>query len=295
MASLEELRDLAAIAAEAGGRIVRAGGAGGGPPGGEGDIESSDKGLPGDYVTEVDLASERTIREMLERATPAIPVLGEERGGALGERSWVVDPLDGTVNFIHGFWAVGVSVALVEEGAVVAGAVHAPFLGTTWTASRGGGAWRREAWRAVGGDPGQRSTDGARRGGHRLPVPTQGAGPPLPRGLPGRVRSVRGPQRPGAAALDLAWVADGTFDGFFELALGSWDVAAGAVLIQEAGGVVTDWSGRPGLPERRHPGRVDGRALRAARCRAPRGWRRRPQGWRRAPRVSSLTAIEGVR
>jgi myo-inositol-1(or 4)-monophosphatase len=239
MVDLEELRALAALAAETGGRIVRAG-AGGGAP-------ASEKGLSGDYVTEVDLASERAIREVLGRATPAIPVLGEEGGGEMGDRSWVVDPLDGTVNFIHGFWAVGVSVALVEEGRPVAGAVHAPFLGVTWTASREGGASRR-----LGEGPAEPIRVAERSPEHAV----VGTGFPfrrkelVPRYLGtfgtafARFEDLR---RPGAAALDLAWVADGTFDGFFELALSAWDVAAGGVLIEEAGGVVTDWSGGPGF------------------------------------------------
>ena len=108
MAALEELRDLAAAAAEAGGRVVREGAGRG--------AEAFGKGLPGDYVTEVDLASERRIRRMLEEATPDVPVVGEESGGEAGDRYWLVDPLDGTVNYLHGFWAVGVSVGLVEEG-----------------------------------------------------------------------------------------------------------------------------------------------------------------------------------
>jgi myo-inositol-1(or 4)-monophosphatase len=238
MADLEALRALAALAAETGGRIVRASAGRG--------VESTGKGLPGDYVTEVDLASERAIREVLERATPAIPVLGEEGGGEMADRSWVVDPLDGTANFIHGFWAVGVSVALVEEGRPVAGAVHAPLMGVTWTASRGRGAWRRR------GESPEEPIHVAERSPETAVV---GTGFPfrhkelVPRYLEafraafGRFEDLR---RPGAAALDLAWVADGTFDGFFELSLGAWDVAAGAVLIQEAGGVVTDWSGWPG-------------------------------------------------
>jgi myo-inositol-1(or 4)-monophosphatase len=236
---LEELRDVAAAAAETGGRIVREGAGR--------SAEASDKGLPGDYVTEVDLASERAIREVLGRATPDVPVVGEEGGGEAGGRHWLVDPLDGTVNFIHGFWAVGVSVALVEEGRPVAGAVHAPFLGTTWTASSGGGAWRR-----VGDGPAAQIRVGERE----VERAVVGTGFPfrhkdlVPRYLEafraafGRFEDLR---RPGAAALDLAWVADGTFDGFFELSLGAWDVAAGAVLIREAGGVVTDWSGGPGF------------------------------------------------
>ena len=193
MAALEELRDLAAAAAETGGRAIR---------------------------------------RMLEEATPDISVVGEESGGETGDRYWLVDPLDGTVNYLHGFWAVGVSVALVEEGRPVAGAVHAPFLGTTWTASRGGGAWRRVERAVVGTGFPFRHKELVSRYLEAF------------RAAFGRFEDLR---RPGAAALDLAWVADGTFDGFFELSLGAWDVAAGAVLIQEAGGVVTDWSGGIGF------------------------------------------------
>lgn len=203
----------------------------------------------GDYVTEVDLASERAIAALLREATPDIPVLGEEGGGAAlgGGRLWVVDPLDGTTNFVHGFPLVGVSVALVEDGRPVAGAVGAPFLGERWVAARGRGAF------------GIRDGDGAPV---RLAVSTRepaqaivGTGFPfrhkdvLPRYLrvmEGALERFEDLRRPGAAALDLAWVAAGVFDGFFELGLSPWDVAAGALLIEEAGGVVTDWEGADG-------------------------------------------------
>ena len=135
----------------------------------------------------------------------------------------MVDPLDGTVNFLHGFWAVGVSVALVEEGRPVAGAVHAPFLGTTWTASRGEAARRKR----VGDGPA--STDPGLASGRSTGPWSAQAFPSATRSWSlgtseafraafGRFEDLR---RPGAAALDLAWVADGTFDGFFELSLGA--------------------------------------------------------------------------
>lgn len=240
MADLGDLRDLAALAAETGGRIVGAGA-------GRGAAGASDKGLPGDYVTEVDLASEQAIREMLGQATPDIPVLGEEGGGEPGDRYWLVDPLDGTVNFIHGFWAVGVSVALVEGGRPVAGAVHTPFMDTTWTAARGGGAQRRSGEGPaepirVAERPPERAVVGT-----GFPFRRKGLVPRYLRAFHAAFQRFEDLRRPGAAALDLAWVADGTFDGFFELSLGPWDVAAGALLIQEAGGVVTDWSGGAGF------------------------------------------------
>ena len=196
---------------------------------------------PGDYVSAIDLASEETIREALERDAPGIAFFGEEGGGTRGDLWWVVDPLDGTANFLHGFPVVGVSVALVEAGRPVAGAVHAPLLGgETFTAVRGGGAFRdgqpiRVADRPVAsaicntGFPFKKK--------HRLDD--------YRRVFEGAFLTLEDLRRAGAASLDLAWTAAGVFDGFFEIGLGSWDVAAGALLVLEAGGVVTDWAGDP--------------------------------------------------
>jgi myo-inositol-1(or 4)-monophosphatase len=203
----------------------------------------------GDYVTAVDLASERAITALLREATPDIPVLGEEEGGAaLGAgRSWVVDPLDGTTNFVHGFPVVGVSVALVEEGRPVAGAVEAPFLGGRWAAARGRGAF---GMRDADASPVRLavSTRGPAQAvvGTGFPFRHKDALPRYLRVMEGALERFEDLRRPGAAALDLAWVAAGVFDGFFELGLSPWDVAAGALLIEEAGGVVTDWDGADG-------------------------------------------------
>ena len=244
-----ELREAAARAAETGGRVVREGAGLRSAP--------EDKGLPGDYVTEIDRASERAIREVLGEATPGVPVLGEEGGGGeggggagsgAGGRMWIVDPLDGTTNFVHGFWAVGVSVALVEDGAPVAGAVHAPFLDVTWMASRGDGARRRRGDGAGAGEPirvSDRTPDRAVVG-TGFPFRHQERIPRYLRAFGAAFVRFEDLRRPGAAALDLAWVADGTFDGFFELGLSPWDVAAGGLLIREAGGVVSDWDGGDG-------------------------------------------------
>ena len=112
----------------------------------------------GDYVTEVDRASENAIAAFLTNAAPGIPVVGEEHGGSVGDRYWLVDPLDGTTNFVHGFPIVGVSVALVEEGRPMAGAVHAPFLRETYVGARGQGA-RVERAGAAGPKPCASRTD----------------------------------------------------------------------------------------------------------------------------------------
>jgi myo-inositol-1(or 4)-monophosphatase len=199
----------------------------------------------GDYVTAVDKASERAIAGYLSRITPDIPLVGEERGGRTSDRYWLVDPLDGTTNFLHGFPIVAVSIALVEEGKPTVGVVHAPFLGETYAGATGLGATMERAEGtserlSVGRRPVERSVVGT-----GFPFRHKEVLPRYFRALYAALERFEDLRRPGAAALDLAWVAAGVFDGFFELALGPWDVAAGAVLIREAGGTVTDWSGAP--------------------------------------------------
>lgn len=237
-ASLPELAEVAVAAALAGGRIVGARGPSG-----------VTLKAAGDYVSEVDRASEKAISQVLRAGAPEIPVLAEEAGGERStERYWAVDPLDGTTNYLHDFPAVGVSVALVAEGRPAIGVVHAPFLGRgeteTYVGWTGGGAWRgRERLAVSVRDPGQAvvGTGFPFRRRERLPRYLAAFGAALE-----RFEDLR---RPGAAALDLAWVAAGVFDGFFELGLGTWDVAAGATLIREAGGTVTDWEGGEGYLE----------------------------------------------
>jgi myo-inositol-1(or 4)-monophosphatase len=201
-----------------------------------GQLEQVREKSPGDWVSEADLASEDAVRAILE--TSGLPVFGEERGGEEVDTGWLVDPLDGTANFVHGFDAVGVSVGLIEDGVPVVGVVHAPLLHRIYTGAKGLGAFRDGRPIRVSDRP-----------------PVQGivaTGFPfrrkdlLPRYEPAfldalhRFEDLR---RAGAASLDLCWTAQGVFDGYFELSLGPWDVAAGALLVREAGGVVTDWEG----------------------------------------------------
>jgi myo-inositol-1(or 4)-monophosphatase len=241
---LRALRSIADRAARLGGEVVRSGIA---------ERAAEEKGA-GDYVTQVDLSSEQAIAGFLERETPDIPILGEEEGGRGWDEGglpdeepllWVVDPLDGTTNFVHGFPAVGVSVALIDEGRPLAGAVHAPFLGETFIAARGEGAFAfRDGREPARMGVSSRQPDRA--------IVTTGF-PYRQKGLLPRYLSVMNAalvafedlRRPGAASLDLAWVAAGIFEGFFELGLSAWDVAAGALLVEEAGGLVTDWDGAP--------------------------------------------------
>jgi len=229
---LDGLLGAAVAAAHAGGEIVRAafGSAGG----------VVEKG-PGDYVSETDTASERAVRAVLEAAAPALPVFGEEEGGERAAAGWLVDPLDGTANFLHGFPVVGVSVGLVVEGRPVAGVVHAPMLGDTFTARDGGGAFHN-------GTPIRVSTRPPEQGISATGFPFRKKRERLGEYQPVFERALvtfEDLRRAGAASLDLAWTAAGVFDGYFEQALGPWDVAAGAVLVREAGGVVTDWAGDP--------------------------------------------------
>jgi myo-inositol-1(or 4)-monophosphatase len=235
---IDELLSVAERASARGCEVVRA----------RTERDATSKGT-GDYVTEVDVASERAIAALLREATPDIPVLGEEEGGAAlgGGRSWVVDPLDGTTNFVHGFPVVGVSVALVEDGRPVAGAVGAPFLGERWLAARGRGAFRIRDGEIAPVRLAVSSREPARAiVGTGFPFRHKDALPRYLRVMEGALERFEDLRRPGAAALDLAWVAAGIFDGFFELGLSPWDVAAGALLIEEAGGVVTDWAGTGG-------------------------------------------------
>jgi len=229
----EELRAVAVEAAEAAGRVITTWGAS------QAELMTQEKGA-GDYVTAADRLAEAAAIEVLAARTPDIPVVAEEAGGVSADRMWVLDPIDGTTNFLRGFPAVGVSVGLMEEGRPVAAAVAAPHLGEIWSATRGGGA-----------------TD---RRGNRLTVSAQAGRGVVATGFPfrrpenleryqrvmalafDRFEDLR---RPGAASIDLAYTAAGTWDGFFELGLSLWDISAGALLVTEAGGVVTDWSGDP--------------------------------------------------
>lgn len=200
-----------------------------------------------DFVTIADEAAETVIVERIERAFPDHAIVAEESGGR--ERSspwrWLIDPLDGTTNFVHGFPVFAVSIALFRNEAPVLGLVVDVVRGEWFTARTGGGAWVDD------GDP---------RAGRRLRVSS--AGDPERRlvatGFPFRwpeltdlylgafrdvFAQVGDMRRAGAAALDLAWTAAGRLDGFWEIGLSPWDVAGGEVLIREAGGRITDWTG----------------------------------------------------
>ena len=230
---LDGLLDVAIAAAHTGGAIVR-------------DAFGAARNVvakaPGDWVSDADMASERAVRAALLDAAPDIPVVGEEEGGRRAALGWLVDPLDGTANFLHHFPVVAVSIALVRDGVPIVAVVDAPLLDDTFTARLGGGAWRGAERLTVSDRDGDEAIVATgfpfRKKRERLDEYF----PVFERAL----RTFEDLRRAGAAALDLAWCAAATFDGYFEQALGPWDVAAGALLVREAGGVVTDWTGDDG-------------------------------------------------
>ncbi len=195
-----------------------------------------------DFVTEVDRTAERLVSEVLLAAEPGSRIVGEELQPEIVTEGlvWIVDPLDGTTNFLHDFPSYAVSIAGAVDGTLeVAAIVHVPS-GDTYTAARGGGAWQGERRLAVSviEDPAFAliGTGFPFKETSRLAEYLEQF-----RRVAGRTAGIR---RPGAAALDLADVAAGRFDGFWEQQLSAWDIAAGTLLIREAGGVVTDFSGR---------------------------------------------------
>ncbi|NLI75080.1 MAG: inositol monophosphatase [Candidatus Riflebacteria bacterium] len=196
-----------------------------------------------DLVTEMDLASERLIRDELARAFPGDLQFGEEAGGADFRRGrvWVFDPLDGTTNFAHGLPIFSVSIALCEDGRPRAGAVHQPMTGETFTARAGGGAFRN-------GEPIRVSAQTDLQQALVVTGFPYVPGPVIEE-MMARLRrlilATQGVRRLGSAAMDLCYVAMGRFDAFWETSLKPWDVAAGALLVEEAGGRVTDFAGSP--------------------------------------------------
>jgi myo-inositol-1(or 4)-monophosphatase len=206
---------------------------------------------PNDFVTQVDVASEAAIARTLLAAHPEHAVRGEEsaapQGNAASDHVWIVDPLDGTNNFIHGWPHYAVSVALAVRGRLEAGVVLDVTRGDVYRASRGGGAWRNDERLAVStrtrlAEAVVASTCPIR------PGPGFDAGMRTLARVMERVSAVR---RSGSAALDLAYLAAGRCDAQFDRGLAPWDVAAGALLVQEAGGLVTTFSGDPGFLEAR--------------------------------------------
>lgn len=206
-------------------------------------LQVSFKG-PADFVSAADTRAEETLYAELSKARPGYGFLMEERGVVEGPdktHRWVVDPLDGTTNFLHGIPLFCISIALERDGDQIAGLIYNPVSGETFTAERGKGAFLDDRRIRVAGR--DRLDDAVVTVG----IPHRGRGDhaQFMRECAVVMESVAGIRRTGSAALDLAWVAAGRFDAFWERNLSPWDMAAGLVMVREAGGYVSDIDGRP--------------------------------------------------
>ena len=210
-----------------------------------GSLTISDKGF-NDFVSEVDLASENEIIRVLKSAYPNHAFLGEESGLThQADDIWIIDPLDGTTNFLHGFPQYCVSIALQQKGEITQAVIYDPNRNDLFTATKGQGAYLNQKRIRVSNKS-------------KLKESILGTGFPFRdfqhlsiylKIFEEVVRSTSGVRRPGSAALDLAYVAAGWFDGFFEINLSKWDIAAGGLIVTEAGGIVSDFSEKDGWLE----------------------------------------------
>ena len=204
---------------------------------------------PADFVSNADRAAERTIRDILTHARPDWGLLMEEEGEVIGvdsDHRWIVDPLDGTTNFLHGIPHFAVSIAAEERGEVVAGLVYQPLTDESFWAEKGKGSWLQDRRLRVSSrkdlDESLIATG--------IPFTGHGDSDEFKKIMAAVMPEVAGIRRFGSAALDLAWVAAGRYDGYWEADLQPWDVAAGILLVREAGGFVTDYQGRDKPVER---------------------------------------------
>lgn len=199
-------------------------------------LQVSTKG-PGDFVTRADRLAEETIREDLMAARPTYGFLGEEGKEIEGEdptRRWIVDPLDGTTNFLHGLPHWAVSIALEHKGQIVAGVIYDPVKDEMFYAEKGQGAWLNESRMRVSAR--HRMNEAIFATG--LPWAGQTELPATLQDLARVLPACAGVRRFGSAALDLAYVAAGRFEGFWERRVKRWDIAAGIIIVKEAGGLV---------------------------------------------------------
>jgi myo-inositol-1(or 4)-monophosphatase len=200
------------------------------------------KKAPADFVSAADLKAEQTIFEMLTKARPGYGFLGEERGlieGTDKTHTWIVDPLDGTTNFLHAIPHFAINIALQREGAIVAAVTLNPVANEMFWAEKGKGAFVNDRRLRVAART--RLEESVLATG--IPFLGHGQHATFLKELHQVSQRVAGVRRFGAAALDMAWVAAGRFDGYWERDLNPWDLAAGVLLVTEAGGKVTDIDG----------------------------------------------------
>lgn len=195
-----------------------------------------------DFVSEVDRQAENEIIAVIRKAYPHHSVLAEESGRKQGKEDdfqWIIDPLDGTTNFLHGFPQFAVSIALQHKGRLEQAVIYDPISQELYTASRGNGAYLDNRRIRVSK---QKELEGALLG-TGFPYKDQQYLDAYLAMLKALIQDTSGIRRPGSAALDLAYVAAGRLDGFWEIGLNAWDIAAGVLLVHEAGGLVGDFAG----------------------------------------------------
>jgi myo-inositol-1(or 4)-monophosphatase len=204
-------------------------------------LQVSIKG-PGEFVSTADLKAERTLKAELRRARPGYAMLFEESGAEPGSdprHRWIVDPLDGTTNFLHGIPHFSISIALERDKEIVAGVIYEPIRDEMYWAEKGLGAYVNDRRLRVSA----RRQLGEAVVGTGMPFGTRTSYQLYMATLQAVMEGTSGIRRLGSAALDLAYVAAGRYDGFWEFGLCPWDIAAGMLLVREAGGYVSDMAG----------------------------------------------------
>jgi len=208
-------------------------------------LQVSIKG-PANFVSAADHRAEEILFKELSKARPGYGFLMEERGAVDGvdqTHRWIVDPLDGTTNFLHGIPLFAISIGLEREGQLVAGLIYNPIMDELYTAEKGKGAFLNDRRLRVAA----RKSIGDAVVATGIPHRGRPGHPEFLRKLTTVMSEVAGVRRTGSAALDLAWTAAGRFDGYWERGIQAWDLAAGIVLMREAGGIVSDLEGGPDM------------------------------------------------
>jgi myo-inositol-1(or 4)-monophosphatase len=211
-----------------------------------GNINSISKKGEIDLVTEADLASEKTVIDIITGNFPKDRILSEEAGekGKESDRMWIIDPLDGTTNFAHSFPVFGVSIALQAGNEIVAGVVYNPVMDEFFEAEKGKGAFLNKKTIKVSDKKNLKDS----LIGTGFPYDVYERPDEVLDYLKRMIVRVQGIRRAGAAAVDLCYVAAGRLDGFWEQGLKPWDTAAGSLILREAGGIITDYTGNPYNP-----------------------------------------------